>query len=323
VTDAPALVRIRDVNLTVATAAGPATLLRDVSLTIGRGARVGLVGESGSGKSTLAALLLRLDPPNLIELSGSALFDGLDLITAAGPALAAHRGAGAALIAQDPASALNPVLTIGTQACDVARRRRPERSRGKARQDAEAMLARVGLDPPERFARAYPHELSGGQRQRALIAMALLAEPRLILADEPTTALDATVAAGVMRLLDEIGAGFGGSILLVSHDLALVASFCDDLAVMYAGTVVETGPALELLSDPRHPYTTALVACARDEEGGQGPLASIPGEVPRPTEPEPGCPFAPRCPLALDDCRAGLPDLREVEPGRRVACVRA
>jgi peptide/nickel transport system ATP-binding protein len=317
------LVRIRDLTLEAATAAGTARILRGIDLDIGRGRIVGIVGESGSGKSSLVSCLLKLLQPNVTRLDGRVLFDGVDLFDLDERTLAAYRGKRMAMIFQDPMTALNPLFTVGTQLVDVLRRREAGLSRAEAFDRAEAMLKRVGIGDARMRLGAYPHQLSGGMRQRVMIAMALLVEPDLLLADEPTTALDATVEAQIVKLFEGLREDFAGSIVFISHHLGLVAQLCDDLVVMYGGTIVETGLVAEVLASPRHPYTAALLACELDDAPGEERLRSIPGDVPSPLEPMTACIFAPRCPLAIDICLAGVPALRDVAPGRRAACVRA
>jgi oligopeptide/dipeptide ABC transporter ATP-binding protein len=315
----PPLVAIRGLTLEAATARGTARILSGVDLDIGRGRILGIVGESGSGKSSLANCLLRLLPANVTRLTGRIDFAGTDLLALSDAEMAALRGTRIAMIFQDPMTALNPLFTIGTHLVDVIRRREPGLARATALARAEAMLTRVAIpDAAQRLA-SYPHELSGGMRQRAMIAMALLAGPELLLADEPTTALDATVEAQIVALLEALRSEVSGSIVFISHHLGLVAQLCDDLCVMYAGTVVESGPVAELLADPRHPYTRALLAC-EIEDGDAGRLVSIPGEVPDPVHPAPGCVFAPRCGFVAPRCRVEAPAATEIAPGRRAAC---
>jgi len=317
-----ALLRITGLHLDARTPRGTAHILRGIDLDVGQGRIVGVVGESGSGKSTLALALLRLLPGNVTRLDGQAVMDGTDLLALPDAAMGAWRGSRIAMIFQDPATALNPLFTIGTHLRDVLRRRQPGLSRAALRTQAEAALRRVEIADPAARLRAYPHELSGGMRQRVMIAMALLAQPTLLLADEPTTALDATVEAGIIGLFRGLRADLGGAILFISHDLALVADLCDDIAVLYGGLVVETGPAPAVTTDPAHPYTAALLACAI-EDGGSGRLPSIPGDVPDPVTEPPGCIFAPRCPLVEARCRAEPQPLRPVSPGRAAACWKA
>ena len=281
-----------------------------------------MVGESGSGKSSLAACLVRLLPSNLSRIDGEIVFDGTDLLALPEAAMDAWRGTRIAMIFQDPMTALNPLFTIGTHLVDVLRRRHPGLARKAAAARAIAALESVGIaDATLRFS-SYPHELSGGMRQRVLIAMALLVEPDLLLADEPTTALDSTVEAQIVALLEELRRGFAGSIVFISHQLGLVAQLCDDVCVMYGGTIVETGPVAAVLGTPRHPYTRALLACELDDDAAAGRLVSIPGDVPDPFAEHVACVFAPRCPHAADACRSSVPALRDAGPGRRAACVR-
>lgn len=312
------LVSIRNLVLEAATARGTARILRGVDLEIGRGRILGVVGESGSGKSSLAACLPRLLPANVTRLSGSIAFDGTELLTLDERAITGWRGTRMAMIFQDPMTALNPLFTVGTHLVDVLRRREPGLPRAAALDRAEAMLERVAIGDPRARLKAYPHELSGGMRQRVMIAMALLAAPDLLLADEPTTALDATVEAQIVALLAQLRAEFTGSILFISHHLGLVARLCDDVCVMYAGTIVESGSAAAVLRAPRHPYTQALLDCEIDD--AEGPLRSIPGDVPDPTQAFQGCVFAPRCPRAASICALEPPRPRPVGAGQMAAC---
>jgi peptide/nickel transport system ATP-binding protein len=319
--DTSPLVSIRDLTLDARTERGPAHILRGLNLDIGRGRILGVVGESGSGKSTLASCLLRLLPANLSRLDGQISFDGTDLLKLSPREMDGWRGQRIAMIFQDPMTALNPLFTVGTHMVDVLRRRFPKLSKGEARSRSAAMLTKVGIsDAPLRL-KAYPHQLSGGMRQRIMIAMALSVEPDLLLADEPTTALDATVEAQIVALFDQLRQDFSGSIVFISHHLGLVAELCDDLCVMYGGAIVETGPVAEVLARPRHPYTRALLDC-EIEDGDEGDLATIPGEVPNPLSELTQCIFASRCGFTAEICLAGQPALAEVGPERRAACVR-
>ena len=311
------LLAIADLHLSAATPRGTAHILRGIELTIPRGRILGIVGESGSGKSTLALAILRLLPANITRLDGTIRLDGTDLLALSEPGITALRGTRLAMVFQDPATALNPVFTAGRQLVDVLRRRNPALGHRQALAEAEDALRRVEIADPARRLRAYPHELSGGMRQRVMIAMALLVRPDLLLADEPTTALDATVEAGIVALFERLRTELGGSILFISHQLGLVASLCDDIAVMYAGQVVETGPAAEVCRNPAHPYTAALLAC--EPAPSPGPLPTIPGQVPDPTDLTEGCLFAPRCRFAQPPCQAPQP-LLAVSPTRQAAC---
>ena len=308
------LARIR--GLSVEIAGRP--VLRQVDLDLPRGRAVGLVGESGSGKTTLALAVLGLLPANAGLPRGAIEFDGVELTGLPEAERRRWRGRRIAMVFQDPLSALNPVFSVGTQLVDVQKATRPEVPAAARRALAVEMLGRVGVPDPEiRFA-AYPHELSGGMRQRAMIAMALLCQPDLLIADEPTTALDATIGAQILRLLAELKAELRSTILFISHSLGLVAELCDEVAVMYGGEVVEHAPADALFAAPRHPYTRALLACEGGAPGA-GPAATIPGEPPDLLNPPSGCVFAPRCSLAADAC-ARPPALRELGGGRRAAC---
>jgi peptide/nickel transport system ATP-binding protein len=316
------LVRVRNLRLEASTRRGTAHILRGVSLDIGRGRILGVVGESGSGKSSLASCLLRLLPGNITRLDGSIEFDGTELLALDEAAMASWRGARIAMIFQDPMTALNPLFTVATHLVDVLKRRHPGISRADALARARDALVSVGIADPDLRLVAYPHQLSGGMRQRVMIAMALLMQPDLLLADEPTTALDATVEAQIVDLLEGLRRKFSGSIMFISHHLGLVAQLCDDLCVMYGGTVVETGPVAEVLARPRHPYTRALLECELDDDTQGGRLKSIPGEVQDPVAPHVACVFAPRCMHATAQCRSEVPVLADIDSGRRVACLR-
>ncbi|NDE40376.1 MAG: ABC transporter ATP-binding protein [Betaproteobacteria bacterium] len=317
-----ALVRIRGLKLEASTQRGTAHILRGVDLDIGRGRILGVVGESGSGKSSLASCLLRLLPSNITHLGGSVEFDGTDLLKLDDTTIAGWRGKRIAMIFQDPMTALNPLFTVATHLVDVLHRRHPGISRQNALGRARAALVSVGIADADLRLAAYPHQLSGGMRQRVMIAMALLVEPDLLVADEPTTALDATVEAQIVDLFEGLRSKFSGSIVFISHHLGLVAQLCDDLCVMYGGTVVETGPVAEVLSKPQHPYTQALLACEIDSNAQGGRLVSIPGEVQDPVAPHMACVFAPRCAQADARCRATVPALQACGAQRTVACVR-
>ncbi|MCZ4316639.1 ABC transporter ATP-binding protein [Comamonadaceae bacterium G21597-S1] len=316
------LVAIRNLQLEASTARGTAHILRGIDLDIGRGRILGVVGESGSGKSSLASCLLRLLPANISRVGGSVAFDGTELLQLSDAEMASWRGRRVAMIFQDPMTALNPLFTVATHLVDVLRRRYPEISRQDALQRARDALVSVGIADAQLRLAAYPHQLSGGMRQRVMIAMALLVEPDLLVADEPTTALDATVEAQIVDLLEALRRKFSGSIVFISHHLGLVAQLCDDLCVMYGGTVVETGPVAEVLARPRHPYTRALLECELEDDAHEGRLKSIPGEVQDPVKPMTACVFAPRCEHAQAQCLAGVPQPSDVGAGHRATCFR-
>ena len=299
---------------------GTVHALRRVDLTVGRGEIVALVGESGSGKSTLALAAIRLLPTTAIVAADAACVGGHDLLALAPEALRALRGGLVAMIFQDPFTALNPVLKVGTQMADVQHRDRGVRRAEKLRR-AAASLEQVGIPDAAHRLQAYPHELSGGTRQRVAIAMALLMRPELLIADEPTTALDVTTQAQIIRTLRELRRELAGSILFVSHDLGLVAQLCDRVVILYAGEVAEEGTVREIFADPRHPYTSLLLACDPARlEAGEDRLPTIPGEVPNLVDPPPGCVFHPRCPRAEARCRRERPDWHQVSPTHRARC---
>ena len=317
------LLKIRDLSVHFRTGAGTAEVLRHVSLDLGRGRATGVVGESGSGKSTLAATLLRLLPPNLAQLDGTIELDGRNLLALPPAETEALRGTRFAMIFQDPMTALNPVFTIGNQLVDLQRAKRPHATKAQLLARAQTMLTRVGIaDAPRRLGQ-YPDEFSGGMRQRVMIAAALLTDADLLIADEPTTALDPTIEAQIVALMRDLHDEVGGTLMLISHSLGLISELCDDVVVLYAGTVVETGPMAELFRAPLHPYTRALIACEIAQDVARGDrLMSIPGEVPDVTRVPAGCVFADRCPDAVPACREAVPELRAFGPDRRAACIR-
>uniref|UniRef100_UPI001358C0C9 ABC transporter ATP-binding protein n=1 Tax=Roseomonas sp. 18066 TaxID=2681412 RepID=UPI001358C0C9 len=292
--------------------------LRGVDLSIGRGEAVALVGESGCGKSVtwLAALGLL---PAKARVGGSVTLGGAELIGAPPATLDRVRGRRVAMIFQDPASSLNPVHRIGRQIAEGLRLHRGMDG-SSARAEAKRLLDRVGMPDAERRLQAYPHELSGGQNQRVMIAMALAGEPELLVADEPTTALDVTIQAQILELLQEIRRDSNMALVLVSHDLGVVAETCERVCVMYAGRIVEENLASRLFEAPAHPYAQGLLAALPPMDGPRRPLLAIPGTVPEPWAMPPGCAFAPRCPRAAAACNAASPVLEPLAPEHRAAC---
>ena len=292
--------------------------LHGIHLAVARGDSVGLVGESGCGKSVtwLAALGLL---PNA-QVFGRVRLGGQELLGAPAAVLDTVRGGRIAMISQDPASALNPVHRIGHQVAEAVRLHRGLHG---AAADAEALriLEQVGIPGAARRMRAYPHEMSGGQNQRVMIAAALAGQPELLVADEPTTALDVTIQAGILDLLRRLQAETGMALVLISHDLGVVAETCRRVAVMYAGRIVEEADAEALFERPLHPYTAGLLAALPAMDGPRRRLAAIPGSVPEPGRLPPGCAFAPRCPRADAACDAAPPPLRSLKPGRLAACI--
>jgi peptide/nickel transport system ATP-binding protein len=296
-------------------------VLRGVDIALGKGEALGLVGESGSGKSVtwLAALGLL---PRHARVSGSVRLDGRELLGAPAAELDRVRGGRVAMIFQDPASALNPVLTIRKQLCEaLALHRNLQGEAVKA--EAKRLLDLVGIPDAARRLSAYPHEFSGGQVQRIMIAMALAGNPDVLIADEPTTALDATIQAQILELLSTIRRDMSMAMVLISHDLGVVAENCDRVAVMYAGRIVEQAPSNQLFADPVHPYAQGLIGALPPLDGPRRRLTAIPGTVPDPAHMPGGCAFAPRCALAEEACGLGAPSLAPIANDRTVACIRA
>ena len=317
------LVAIRNLELSAATSRGEARILKGIDLDIPRGSIMGIVGESGSGKSSLANAIIRLLPANTTRLSGEIVLDGVNLVALDEAGMRALRGTRIAMVFQDPMTALNPLFSVERHLVDVVRRRMPSIGRADARTRALRALEAVGIADPQLRLASHPSDLSGGMRQRVLIAMALLAEPDLLIADEPTTALDATIEAQIVALLGELRTRLSGSILFISHHLGLVARLCERICVMYGGTVVELGDTAAIAAAPAHPYTRALMACMIDDQVSDAPLVFIPGEVPDPALPVEGCIFAARCGYVVDECLRVSPPLRDLDASRKVACHRA
>lgn len=316
---APLLLDVRDLRVTYGAGTGAVPAVRGVDLTLRPGQKLGIAGESGCGKSTLALALLRLLPPGT-GMEGEILLDGEDIRTMSWGRLRAVRWAGASIVFQGAMHSLNAVHRIGDQILEpilLHKLAGPEEGRKRVR----ALLQQVGL--PAARAAAYPHELSGGQRQRVMIAMALACDPRLIIADEPTTALDVMIQAQILRLIEGLVADKNIGLVMISHDLAVLADTCDRLAVMYAGRVVEEGPAREVYEHALHPYGAALSAAfprIGDPASRHAPRG-LPGDPPDPSDLPSGCTFHPRCPVALPSCATEPQPLREAGTDRRAACV--
>jgi oligopeptide/dipeptide ABC transporter ATP-binding protein len=313
------MIRVENLSLSYATDRGPLHALRDVSLHADAGEVVGIVGESGCGKSTLALALPMLLPANARITGGSIKLDGQDLVTMPEPTRRPLRGPGIAMVFQDPMTAFNPVLTIGRQLVDA--QVNLHRPRHQAEAAARAMLARVGLPDPALVMNRHVHELSGGMRQRVGIAAALLVTPRVLVADEPTTALDVTMEAQILHLLRDLRTDHHGAILVITHHLGVVGELCDRVYVMYAGEVVEEAPVDTLYHAARHPYTRALMACDPAVLPGRvSPLPTIPGRLPDLVTPPPGCAFVDRCPIVQPHCRTTPPPRVTLSPGHAVLC---
>jgi len=299
-------------------ASAPVWAVRGVDLEIGRGEILGLVGESGSGKSVTFLAALGLLPR--AKRSGAVTFDGLNLLELGEAQLTVLRGRRIAMIFQDPMSSLNPVHTVGKQLREAIELHRGMHSYA-AEREALRLLTRVGLSDAATRMRSYPHQLSGGMNQRVMIAMAIAGKPELIIADEPTTALDVTIQAQILDLLVEIVREEGASMVLITHDLGVVAETCDRVSVMYAGRVVETGPVSRIFAQPEHPYTRGLLNCIPTLDGDQ-PLRPIEGSVPDAAEIGDGCAFATRCDMAREHCRQARPAFTSLGAGHGAACFR-
>jgi peptide/nickel transport system ATP-binding protein/oligopeptide transport system ATP-binding protein len=314
------LLQVSDLRVQIATRRGIVRAVDGVSLEVPAGEAVGLVGESGSGKSMTLRAILGVLPPEARVTAGEILLDGVDLTQLSNAQLNKIRGPKIAMIFQEPMSALNPVMRVGNQISEG-----PQvhlgMNRAQSAERALELMRRVGIPDPERRFRSFPHEFSGGMRQRVMIAIALSCEPSLILCDEPTTALDVTIQDQILRLLSRLCRESGTSLVFVTHDLPVVAQVCHQLAVMYAGQIVERGRVEEVLTEPCHPYTLGLVRSAPDVDRPRSSLVAIPGSPPSLISPPAGCRFHPRCKFAEEDCTVTDPPLRLLDGGRATACL--
>jgi len=314
-----ALLQVRNLRLEFKTSRGVLKALSDISFEVRPGEIFGLVGETGCGKTVTGLSILRLLPKSAAITAGEIVFNGRDLLRLPAREMEALRGGEIAMIFQDPSSSLNPVFTVGSQMERVVRGHTRMTAR-EARDRVLHMLEQVGLPDVQRLSGAYPHQLSGGQQQRVMIAMALSCNPRLLIADEPTTALDVTIQAQILRLLRDLQKQFDFSVILITHNLGVVAQTCDRLAVLYAGRVAETGTTRQIFTDPQHPYTRGLMA-AIPRPGSRGSrMATIPGTVPSNPGATSGCPFAPRCEHAMPRCAEAVPPLVALDEGHLSAC---
>ncbi len=331
------LVEIRDLYAEMVTFDGVSRVLNGVNLTINKGDLVGLVGETGCGKSVTAMTIPRLVPqPPAQYPRGEVLFAGENILSKSAEQMRELRAQHMGVVFQDPMTGLNPVFTIEQQMVGAILSRQNllkatgfirgwlpsnRQHRQQAYERAIQLLRRVGIPEPERRIHAYPHEYSGGMRQRVLIAMAISGRPDLLIADEPTTALDVSVQAQILRLIAELRREIGLTVLVITHNIGVVAQLCNRIAVMYAGNVVESGATSDVLRAPKHPYTQGLLQAIPDESVARGDLVGIAGAVPSLLDPPPGCRFAPRCAHAVEKCSVAFPPQREVMPGHEVACV--
>lgn len=318
------LLKIRNLKTVFSTTRGVIKAVDGVSLMLNAGETLGIVGESGCGKTMLALSVMRLIPANGQIAEGRVLFDGQDLLSLSEDEMREKRGRDIAMIFQEPMTSLNPVLRIGDQIAEAIRLHQHVGAK-EALSLSVSLLGEVGISEPERRVKDYPHQLSGGMRQRVMIAMAMSCRPQLLLADEPTTALDVTIQAQILNLISDLKEKNNMAVILITHDLGVVAEAAQKVAVMYAGKVVETSDVKKLFARPLHPYTRGLIesrpsGCADTRADGETYLKTIPGTVPSLYDLPPGCRFSERCALVMDECRAREPELMEIEEGHFVSC---
>ncbi|MNO49461.1 Oligopeptide transport ATP-binding protein OppD [compost metagenome] len=303
------------------TAAGTIRAVDGISLSVRKGETLGIVGESGCGKSITSLSIMQLLPKRVSRIAaGQIRFEGKDMLKMPVKEVRGIRGNRIAMIFQEPMTSLNPVFKIGRQISESARFHL-KLNKKEADERAVEMLRKVGIPRPEKIAQQYAHQLSGGMRQRVMIAMAMVCSPQLLIADEPTTALDVTIQAQILDLMRELQQTEGMSILMITHDLGVVAEMCDRVVIMYAGQIVEEADVATLFNKPLHPYTQGLLASLPQLAGENDRLTSIPGQVPNPANLPAGCRFAPRCPVAVERCSATRPELLETRPGHSCRCL--
>jgi peptide/nickel transport system ATP-binding protein/oligopeptide transport system ATP-binding protein len=317
------LLRIEGLRTVFRSSNGDIAAVDGVDLEVPRGRTLGIVGESGCGKSMLSLSVMRLVPRPGRVASGRVLLDGVNLLDLPMSEMRKVRGGQVAMIFQEPMTSLNPVHPIGLQIMEAMRAHDPKAGAQELRERAVAALDRVRIPAPSRRFEEFPHQLSGGMRQRVMIAMALACRPKLLIADEPTTALDVTVQAQILDLLKDLQAETGMSIVLITHDLGVIAEMADEVAVMYAGRIAERGTATEIFASPQHPYTLGLLGSVPRLDESREELLAIEGAVPPPFALPRGCRFEPRCPFGIEACTRAPPPLEEVEPGHFAACIRA
>lgn len=321
-TSTPPLLEVKKLSIAFRTRNGVLPVTNEVSFSIGKAERLGLVGESGCGKTVTGLALMRLLDPTVAVVTGEIWLNGRNILALPEREMRSLRGRELAMIFQEPMSALDPVFTVGDQISDAFRAHFPQRSK-EAKERTLALLAQVGIAAPQARYNDYPHQMSGGMRQRIMIAMALICEPQLIIADEPTTALDVTVQAQIMELMRELSDRTGTSLLFITHDLGVVAETCQRMVTMYAGQVVEDAPVDSALLTPLHPYTSGLLRSLPRFAKRREPLGSIPGRVPAPQDMIEGCRFKPRCASATFNCENEQVLENVVGSQRKVRCVRA
>jgi oligopeptide/dipeptide ABC transporter ATP-binding protein len=316
------LLEVRGLTTAFATGHGEVTAIEDVSFSLDEGEVLGIVGESGSGKSVTALTIMGLLPqPPARIIAGNVRFDGNDLTRLPDTRMQKIRGPGIGMVFQEPMTSLNPVFTIGDQVMETVRAHERIGTAALRARTLE-MLERVGIPSAARRLDDYPHQLSGGQRQRVMLAMALACRPRLLIADEPTTALDVTIQAQILDLLLDLRDEFGMALIIITHNMGVVAETADSVLVMYAGRIVEEAPITALFDRPLHPYTRGLLACVPSLDDDRDRLLAIPGSLPDPARRPPGCRFAPRCPHAVPACTAAVPAFVSDGPAHSAACIR-
>lgn len=313
------ILKVQDLHTEISTNYGKFEAVRGVSFELGKGETLGLVGESGCGKSLTSLSITRLLGPKLRVSSGQVLFEGNDICQLSDKEMREIRGGKISMIFQEPMTALNPIFTIGDQMVEMML---PHMNIKKKEALARSvkLLSDMGIERPERIIKSYPFQLSGGMLQRVMIAMSLSCNPKILIADEPTTALDVTIQAQILKLMNELKKTYDTSIILITHNLGVVAQVCDRVAVMYFGQIVETAQVKQLFEHPLHPYTSGLFVCIPKLDRDEDYLSTIQGVVPNITEKAEGCAFAPRCPRCMDKCRKETPELVEVEEGHYCRC---
>jgi peptide/nickel transport system ATP-binding protein/oligopeptide transport system ATP-binding protein len=316
------LLSVANLTTTFQTGSGEAAAIEDISFDLQEGEILGIVGESGSGKSVTALTIMGLLPtPPARVAGGSVSFLGQDLLRLSDAAMRRVRGPGIAMVFQEPMTSLNPVFTIGAQVMETIRAHEGLSHRARFARAVE-LLEKVGIPSPAARMTDYPHQLSGGQRQRVMLAIALSCRPKLLIADEPTTALDVTIQAQILDLIMDLRDEFGMAIMIITHNMGVIAETADRVLVMYAGRVIEAAPVATLFDQPLHPYTSGLLSCVPTLEQRKARLAAIPGTLPEPGRRPPGCRFAPRCPRAIPACAETSPPLASHGPGHTAACAR-
>lgn len=315
------ILQIENLKTSFMTSNGEVQAVRGVSFSVEKGEIVGLVGESGSGKSVTSMSILKLLADTARIKEGTILFEGQDLTQCSRAQMRKIRGGKISMIFQDPMSSLNPLIPVGKQVAEMIREHHPEKSRAQIKQEVLSLFEQVRIPEPEKRFKSFPHEFSGGMRQRVMIAMALANRPELLIADEPTTALDVTIQDQILKQLRELKKEYGTSIIFITHDLGVVAELCDRVVVLYGGLVMEEAPIFDIFEHPSHPYTLGLLASipALDQDKSRR-LLPIPGSPPDMTKPPLGCPFAPRCPYARVICGQSLPEMRALSKDHKSRC---